>query len=132
VTHEELMCLQISDRMHREKEAKRPLMDRLREVMPKRALEEAETDGLGMRQFRSRPIRMEADSFSGWLGDQLPKDKDELRAILWTFGEIISGHLEDRLNCHTKLTHDFLKSFISPSTMRKPDEPGSNSDSQQS
>lgn len=132
MNHMELMLLQIAEKENREKESKRPLVDRLREIMPKRALDEAETDRLGMRPFRSRPIRMAADSFSGWLGDELPKDKHELRAILWTFGEILHGHLEDRLNYQLKLTDDYLKTFISPTTMRMPDESSSDSHPQQS
>jgi hypothetical protein len=83
-----------------------PLMKRLAEIMPKKP--EPKLDGLGMIPFRAEPIRMAAESFASWVHDDLPANREELRAMLWVFGEILNGHMERMLNESNRLQNDLL------------------------
>jgi hypothetical protein len=73
-----------------------PLMKRLAEIMPKKP--EQPKNELGMMRLELYPIRQSAESFAHWIGDELPANDEELRAMLWTFGEILNGEMERMLN----------------------------------
>lgn len=83
-----------------------PLMKRLAEIMPKKP--ERPKKANEMMHFEMRPIRMAADSFTAWMGDELPANREELRAMLWVFGEILNGHMERMLNDSNRLQSDLL------------------------
>lgn len=123
---DELMLMQWADNENRKAEAARPLLDRLAEIMPKHVTtpEPLKEDEL-MRPFKDHLIRRHADAFTGWLNGALPKTHDEMTALLWTFGEIVHGELERRLDLHVKLNNDWLSKFIQPQTMKVTNESSS-------
>ena len=61
------------------------------------------------------PIRMSADAFASWINDELPANDEELRAMLWMFGEILNGEMERMLNSsnqlHMRLAEDHGDSY---------------------
>jgi hypothetical protein len=70
--------------------------------MPKRP--DNPWDGKSMMHIDLHPIRMSADAFASWINDELPANDGELRAMLWTFGEILNGNMERMLNdSHDKM-----------------------------
>lgn len=83
-----------------------PLMKRLAEMMPKKP-EPPQWDSLPMR-IELHPIRMAADSFTAWMGDDLPANQEELRAMLWVFGEILNREMERMLNDAHRRAVDLL------------------------
>ena len=86
-----------------------PLMKRLAEIMPKKPEKPWEPwDGKSMMHIDLHPIRMSADAFASWLNDELPANDEELRAMLWTFGEILNGEMERMLNVSNRLQSDLL------------------------
>jgi len=102
-----------------------PLMNRLAEIMPKKP--ETQLDGLSMIPFRQEPIRMAAESFASWMGDELPANDEELRAMLWTFGEILNGHMERMMNFQLKQINDLLQVMPMPPLIGvEPEEPNGN------
>ena len=92
-----------------------PLMKRLAEIMPKRP--DNPWDGKSMMHIDLHPIRMSADSFTAWMGDELPANREELRAMLWTFGEILNGEMERMLNVSNRLQSDLLATLPIPTTV---------------
>jgi hypothetical protein len=90
-----------------------PLMKRLAEIMPKKPVP-PQDDKLMMR-IEMHPIRQAADSFASWMNDDLPANREELRAMLWTFGEILDGEMERMLNVSNRLQSDLLNTM--PFTM---------------
>jgi hypothetical protein len=83
-----------------------PLIKRLAEIMPKKP--ETPHKATDMMHIEMHPIRMTAESFASYMGDDLPADREELRAMLWTFGEILNGHMERMLNDSHRRMHDLL------------------------
>jgi hypothetical protein len=61
-----------------------------------------------MMHIEMHPIRMSADAFASWINDELPANDEELRAMLWTFGEILNGEMERMLNESNRLQSDLL------------------------
>jgi hypothetical protein len=62
-------------------------MKRLAEIMPK------DTKLTTVPDLRKKlwnidihPIRQSAEAFASWLGDDLPANSKEVRAMLWTYG----------------------------------------------
>jgi hypothetical protein len=102
------------------------LMQRLREIMPKRP-DPPPTGKAMLQQPRHESIRLAADSFAHWLGeDWQPQDLDELRAILWVFGEITSGAMERQVNAALKVACDATAlSLPKPFSIKPPEEAGS-------
>jgi hypothetical protein len=92
-----------------------PLMKRLAEIMPKRP--EQPWNGKSMMHIDLHPIRMSADAFASWLNDELPANDEELRAMLWTFGEILNGHMERMLNESNRIQSDLLATMPIPTTV---------------
>ncbi len=92
-----------------------PLMKRLAEIMPKKP--ERPKKANEMMHFEMRPIRMAADSFTAWMGDELPANREELRAMLWVFGEILNGEMERMLNESNRLHGDLLRTMTIPTTV---------------
>lgn len=86
------------------------LMKRLAEIMPKKPETQYDPKQM-MRPFEMHPIRMAADSFASWMGDELPANDEELRAMLWVFGEILNGHMERMLNESNRLRGDLLSTM---------------------
>ena len=84
------------------------LMKRLAEIMPKKPQPVWEPNQM-MATFRVEPIRQHVDSFAAWMHDDLPTNSEELRAMLWTFGEILSGDMERRLNAMHKIADDLQR-----------------------
>jgi hypothetical protein len=60
---------------------------------------------------------MAADSFASWINDELPANDEELRAMLWTFGEILNGEMESMLNVSNRLQSDLLATMPIKSTI---------------
>ena len=83
-----------------------PLMKRLAEIMPKKP--EPKWDELGIMRFEMHPIRQSAEAFASWMGDELPANDEELRAMLWVFGEILNGEMESMLNESNRLRDELL------------------------
>jgi hypothetical protein len=83
-----------------------PLMKKLADIMPKELKEPPKPHSFAELQFKLHPIRMAADSFTAFVGDDLPTNAQELRAMLWCFGEIVSGELEKRLNAAYKIAQE--------------------------
>ena len=87
-----------------------PLMKRLAEIMPKKPEPPQFHNKLAMH-IEMHPIRQAADSFASWMGDDLPANDEELRAMLWVFGEILNGHMERMLNDSNRLRGDLLRTM---------------------
>jgi len=100
-----------------QKSAKPTLMERLAEIMPKVkkgdyfCIPEKITDCL---RIETHPVRQSADAFTGWLEGQLPANEKELRAVLWTFGEILCGQMEKQLNEAIHRNADLLSTLTFP------------------
>jgi len=84
-----------------------PLMKRLAEIMPKKPEPPQFHNKLAMH-IEMHPIRQSAEAFASWMGDELPANYEELRAMLWVFGEILNGHMERMLNDSNRLQSDLL------------------------
>jgi hypothetical protein len=65
------------------------------------------------------PIRLTADSFISWLGDDFPTDQKELWAVLWVFGEMLCGGMEKQLNSYSKMLADAAACQINPIYVQK-------------
>jgi hypothetical protein len=89
-----------------------PLMKRLAEIMPKKP--ETRWEGKSMMRIDMHPIRQSAEAFASWIHDDLPANREELRAMLWTFGEILNGHMERMLNDEAHLCADLLATLPMP------------------
>jgi hypothetical protein len=92
-----------------------PLMKRLAEIMPKKP--DAPKKATQMMHIEMHPIRMSADSFTAWMKDDLPANREELRAMLLVFGEILNGHMERMLNESNRLRGDLLRTMPNPTTV---------------
>ena len=93
-----------------------PLMKRLAEIIPKKP--EPKWDGKQMmKPPEMRPIRMAADSFASCMGGDLPANDEELRAMLWVFGEILNGEMERMLNSSHQRHMDLLRTTAIPTTL---------------
>ena len=53
-----------------------PLMKRLAEIMPKKPEPPPLDNKLAMCAFEMHPIRMAAESFSSWMNDDLPANRE--------------------------------------------------------
>ena len=91
-----------------------PLMQRLAEIMPKNLKEERWDGKSRLMTLDLHPIRMAAESFASWMGDELPANDEELRAMLWVFGEILTGHIERMLNVQLTQINDLLQVMPMP------------------
>ena len=96
-----------------------PLMKRLAEIMPKRP--DNPWDGKSMMHIDLHPIRMSADAFASWINDELPANDEELRAMLWVFGEILNGEMERMLNVSNRLQSDLLATLPFTQTIQLSD-----------
>lgn len=96
-----------------------PLMKRLAEIMPKSP--ETPKKATQMMHIEMHPIRMAADSFTAWMGDELPANREELRAMLWVFGEILNGHMERMLNDSSRLQSALLATMPFTQTIQLSD-----------
>ena len=92
-----------------------PLMKRLAEMMPKKP--EPPRKASDMMRIELHPIRMAAESFTSWIGNELPADREELRAMLWVFGEILNGEMERMLNSSHQRHMDLLRTTAIPTTL---------------
>lgn len=81
------------------------LMKRLSEIMPKENPLVGHAEGASLRIVQ-HPIRQSADAFTRWLDGEFPSDERELNALLWTFGEILCGDMEKRINCAMNIAED--------------------------
>lgn len=88
------------------------LLQRLKEIMPKKP--KKPWDGKSLMQFEHHPIRQSADAFTGWIGKDMPKTTEELNAVLWVFGEILSGDMEKRYNYAMKGWTDAINLIPGP------------------
>lgn len=88
------------------------LLQRLKEIMPKKP--EKPWNGKSLMQFEHHPIRQSADAFTGWIGKDMPKTTEELNAVLWVFGEILSGDMEQRYNYAMKGWTDAINLIPGP------------------
>lgn len=86
------------------------LMSRLSEIMPKKS----ESLFAGKLRIKQYPIRHSADAFLGWLGDDLPKTREEVHASLWVFGEMLCGDMEKQVNHSMKLVEDVISKHVNP------------------
>ena len=96
-----------------------PLMKRLAEIMPKKP--EKPLDGKQMMRIEMHPIRQAADFFASWMNDDLPENKEELRAMLLVFGEILNGEMERMLNVSNRLQSDLLATLPFTQTIQLSD-----------
>jgi hypothetical protein len=94
-------------------------MKRLAEIMPKKP--EPPWDGKSMMHIDLHPIRMSADAFASWINDELPANDEELRAMLWVFGEILNGEMERMLNVSNRLQSDLLATLPFTQTIQLSD-----------
>jgi hypothetical protein len=85
-------------------------MKRLAEIMPKSAAANATSVPLSLK-IELHPICQAAESFASYINDELPANSDELRAILWVFGEILNGEMERRLNYAIHAQNDLLNTL---------------------
>jgi hypothetical protein len=98
-----------------------PLMKRLAEIMPKRAADRATDAKFGM-PVELHPIRMSADSFASWIGDDLPADRNEMLATLWVFGEILDGEMERQMNTLMRLHGNLMDMMPIPTQTFHPQD----------
>jgi hypothetical protein len=97
-----------------------PLMKRLEEIMPKKLKGDNWDAEPRMMTFQVHPIRHAADSFVSWMGDELPVNREELRAMLWVFGEILNGEMERMLNIEARCRAELLMTLpILPTMVAK-------------
>jgi hypothetical protein len=92
-----------------------PLMKRLAEIMPKKP--DVPRKANEMMHIELHPIRMTAESFASWINDDLPANREELRAMLWVFGEILNGEMERMLNESNRLRGDLLRTMPMATTV---------------
>jgi hypothetical protein len=78
------------------------LMDKLSEMMPPQP---PPAPNAKMIAFQSSPIRAHAKAFAASM-PEMPKDHGELLAVLWVFGEQVSGDMERRMNYALKIAND--------------------------
>jgi hypothetical protein len=88
------------------------VMEFLAKMLPK--VPEPTYDKLRLIPFQQQPIRRYADEFAMAMPD-MPKDREELQAALWVFGERIAGEMERRMNAALKLADDALATRAAPS-----------------
>jgi len=100
---------------HYRDELDSPLMKRLAEIMPKKP--ETPKKANQMMHIEMHPIRQSAESFASWMHDDLPANREELRAMLWVFGEILNGEMERMLNESNRLRGDLLRTMPNPTTV---------------
>ena len=92
-----------------------PLMKRLAEIMPKKP--ETPKKATQMMHIEMHPIRQSAEAFAHWIGNELPANDEELRAMLWVFGEILNGEMERMLNYSNQRNVDLLRTTAIKPTM---------------
>jgi hypothetical protein len=92
------------------------LMKRLAEIMPKEAADRAISSPRSMR-IEIHPIRQSAESFTHWLNDDLPANREELISMLWVFGEILYGDMERMLNESMRRQNDLLATMPIPTSV---------------
>lgn len=92
-----------------------PLMERLKEIMPKNP----EQPKYNSQHFciEVEPIRKATDSFVSWMNDDLPANKEELYAMLLAFGKITSGYMEFMLRHSMRISDDLLATLPIKPTM---------------
>lgn len=81
------------------------LMEKLGAVMPRK---EPPMNATNLMMIEHHPIRLHAEAFAHFIGDELPSDARELRAMLWVFGEMLCGDMEQRLNWAMRTTCDAI------------------------
>jgi hypothetical protein len=95
-------------------------MKRLAEIMPKKPEPQYAPNTL-MIPIDMHHIRQAAESFASWINDDLPANREELRAMLWVFGEILNGEMERMLNDSHHRMVDLLKTLpFTPQTFERP------------
>lgn len=97
-----------------------PLMARLKEIMPKKP--EQPWDGKSLMHIELHPIRQAADSFTHWLDGQMPDSDEEMRAMLWVFGEILNGEMERQLNGMMERVDELVGLLPTPAMHLNPEE----------
>jgi len=86
------------------------LYDKLKELMPKKP---ESKDGTMLR-FDPQPIRKSAEAFAHAIDYELPTDQQELRDLLWVFGECLEGHMERQMAITNKLVEDVMATQSRP------------------
>ena len=100
-----------------------PLMKRLAEIMPKKPEKPWEPwDGKSMMHIDLHPIRISADAFASWINDELPANDEELRAMLWVFGEILDGEMERQMNTLMRLHGNLMDMMPIPTQTFHPQD----------
>lgn len=96
------------------------LLQRLADIMPKKP--EPQPNTVLRMQIDIQPIRQAADSFANWIEDDIPQNRMELRAMLWTFGEILNGDMERRMNAIMKINSNLRGMMPFQTTIVDPPE----------
>jgi hypothetical protein len=92
------------------------LVRKLVEMMPHKT--PSQPDNV-MAAFESEPIRRAAEAFAHVIEYELPKDRTELIALLWVFGEILDGDMRKMVARSERLSNDLLSAYPSPSYLIK-------------
>ena len=71
-----------------------------------------------MVPFKVDHIARMADAFTGAM-DEVPSNRLEMRDLLYVFGQVLDGHLQERLQYLTNLQLDALRYSLPIMTVKK-------------
>jgi len=80
------------------------LMSKLKQLMPERPQPK---EG-AMIHFDPQPIRRSAEAFAHAIDYNLPANQEELLALLWVFGELLDGHMEQHVKYLTQVADEAI------------------------
>lgn len=95
------------------REPRKEFMDKLAEIMPKKP-EPDNSNIQRIAQINHEPIRRASEAFTGFMNGELPRNVEELVAMLWVFGEVNHGHLEKTVATYSKLANDAIALQLKP------------------
>lgn len=91
------------------------LVKKLMAMMPESAVPKWDPKmATSIMPFKTEPIRHAAEVFANVIEYELPKDRTELIALLWTFGEILDGDLNRTLEHSQQIISDYLSMSATP------------------
>jgi len=106
----------VVDTYHVEPEIHNPkLTDKLVGIMPPDVLNPPPPKNFQESiRFQHYPIRRGAETFAHAVDYELPRNTEELRFLLWTFGEVMFREMERQVNESMKLVQDTMMMVVNP------------------
>jgi hypothetical protein len=107
------------DRISKALKDENRLIDKLKTMIPKRP--EWSSDGPARLRFHDDPIRRHAEYFANAIDYASPLDKDALIAMLWVFGEAVTGHYVKETQALRTQMDQILATSVQPIFVRSED-----------